>query len=255
VHLDGLREDHDRSVCQDGVFARAVQAIGAAKARGFRVGVNCTLFNDAQAPRVRQFFDFCRDMGIDGITVSPGYAYERAPDQKHFLNRRQTKDLFRDILRDLKTRKWPLAQSILFLDFLAGNQSYRCTPWSNPTRNVFGWQRPCYLLGEGYASSFKDLMEATPWDEYGTGRYEKCADCMVHCGYEGTAVEDAVRHPLKALRIKLRGIKVEGERAPEILLDRQRPARHVFERNVAEILDGQDLLEREPGTKSIGSVT
>jgi hopanoid biosynthesis associated radical SAM protein HpnH len=213
--------------------------------------VNCTLFNDAQAERVRQFFDFCGEIGVDGITLSPGYAYERAPDQKHFLNRRQTKNLFRDILRDAKTRKWSLAQSILFLDFLAGNQSYRCTPWSNPTRNVFGWQRPCYLLGEGYASSFKELMEATPWDDYGTGRYEKCADCMVHCGYEGTAAEDAVRHPLKALRIKLRGIRTGGEMAPEISLDRQRPARQVFERNVEAFLTGRRIVEPEPRTESI----
>ena len=253
VHLDGLREDHDRSVCQNGVFDRAVRAIRAAKARGFRVGVNCTLFNDAQAARVRQFFDFCREIGVDGITVSPGYAYERAPDQKHFLNRRQTKTLFRDILRCARTSKWPLAQSTLFLDFLAGNQSYRCTPWSNPTRNVFGWQRPCYLLGEGYASSFKELMEATPWDEYGTGRYEKCADCMVHCGYEGTAVEDAVRHPLKALRIKLRGIRTDGEMALEIPLDRQRPAQYMFERNVAAILTDRPLVESELRSKRLDS--
>lgn len=253
VHLDGLRAEHDRSVCRGGVFDRAVRAIRTAKARGFRVSVNCTLFNDAQAERVRRFFDFCSEIGVDGITLSPGYAYERAPDQKHFLNRRQTKNLFREILRDVRTRKWSFAQSTLFLDFLAGNQSYRCTPWSNPTRNVFGWQRPCYLLGEGYAPSFKELMEATPWEEYGTGRYEKCADCMVHCGYEGTAAEDAVRHPLKALRIKLRGIRTGGEMAPEISLDGQRPARHVFERNVEAFLTVRRIVEPEPRTENIDS--
>ena len=253
VHLDGLREEHDRSVCQVGVFDRAVSAIRAAKARGFRVGVNCTLFSDANAARVRNFFDFCRDIGVEGITVSPGYAYERAPDQKHFLNRLQTKTLFREILRDATASKWSLSQSTLFLDFLAGNQSYRCTPWSNPTRNVFGWQRPCYLLGEGYASSFKELMETTPWDEYGTGQYEKCADCMVHCGYEGTAVEDAVRHPLKALRIRLRGIRTDGDMAPEIPLDRQRPARDVFDRNVAAILTGRRPAESELRPERIDS--
>jgi hopanoid biosynthesis associated radical SAM protein HpnH len=236
VHLDGLKDEHDRSVCQAGVFDRAVRAIAAAKARGFRVNVNCTLFNDAQPERVRAFFDFCRENGVDGITVSPGYAYERAPDQRHFLNRQQTKMLFRGILRNAKARKWEFAQSILFLDFLAGNQDYLCTPWSNPTRNVFGWQRPCYLLGEGYARSFKELMETTDWDGYGTGRYEKCADCMVHCGYEGTAVADAVRNPLKALKVKVRGIRTEGAMAPEIPLERQRPARDVFTDNVARFL-------------------
>lgn len=253
VHLDGLREEHDHSVCREGVFDRAVRAIRTAKTRGFRVGVNCTLFNDAQAERVRQFFGFCREIGVDGITLSPGFAYERAPDQKHFLHRRQTKTLFREILRDARVRRWPLSHSTLFLDFLAGNQSYRCTPWSNPTRNVFGWQRPCYLLGEGYASSFKDLMEATPWDEYGTGRYEKCADCMAHCGYEGTAVEDAVRHPLKALWVRFRGIRTEGAMAPEIPLDGQRPARYVFERHVAAALAGRPRVETEPRAKHLDS--
>ena len=132
--------------------------------------------------------------------MSPGYAYERAPDQAHFLNRAKTKQLFRDIFRRGRGGKaWSFSQSGLFLDFLAGNQEYKCTPWGNPTRTVFGWQRPCYLLGEGYARTFRELMDETDWDSYGTGNYEKCADCMVHSGFEATAVQDAVRHPLKAL--------------------------------------------------------
>ena len=137
-------------------------------------------------------------LGVDGITVSPGYAYERAPDQQHFLNRTRTKQLFRDIFRYGRRRRAGRSiQSGLFLDFLAGNQTYHCTPWGNPTRTVFGWQRPCYLLGEGYAKTFKELMEDTGWDKYGTGNYEKCADCMVHSGYEATAVMDAVSRPWK----------------------------------------------------------
>src|SRR5260221_724405 len=171
-----------------------------------------------------------------GITVSPGYAYERAPDQAHFLNRRQTKELFRSILRDAKERKWEFSQSTLFLDFLAGNQSYHCTPWSNPTRNVFGWQRPCYLLGEGYAKTFTELMTSTQWDDYGVGNYEKCADCMVHSGFEGTAVKDTVMHPLKALMVSLKGVEVDGEMAPDISLDKQRPADFVFSRHVEDSL-------------------
>ncbi len=159
--------------------------------------------------------------------MSPGYAYERAPDQEHFLNRRRTKELFRGIFAR-RRRSWSFNQSSLFLDFLAGNQSYHCTPWGNPTRNYFGWQRPCYLLGEGYAKTFKELMEETDWDAYGTGNYEKCADCMVHSGYEATAVMDTVRHPLKAAAVALRGVRTEGEMAPEISLDRQRPAEYVF---------------------------
>ena len=142
-------------------------------------------------------------MGVDGITVSPGYAYERAPDQQHFLNRTKTKELFRDIFRRGNNgRNWSFSQSSLFLDFLAGNQNYHCTPWGNPTRTVFGWQRPCYLLGEGYAATFRELMEETDWDAYGTGNYEKCADCMVHSGYEATRsmMQSLIRSRPRSLR-------------------------------------------------------
>ena len=234
IHLDGLEEEHDKAVDQKGVFKRAVKAIEAARDRGFRVNVNCTLFNTAKPEEVTEFLDFARDLGVEGVTISPGYAYERAPDQEHFLSRRQTKELFREVFRRGKGRKWRFSQSTLFLDFLAGNQSYHCTPWSNPTRNVFGWQRPCYLLNEGYAPSFKALMEETDWGSYGTGNYEKCANCMVHCGYEGTAVADTVKHPLKALKVALGGIPTEGEMAPEIDLSGQRKAVYSFEDFVAE---------------------
>ena len=190
---------HDRSVCQEGVYdTRGRGDQSSPRRKGFRVNINCTLFNNAEPERVADFFDTVTAMGVDGITVSPGYAYERAPDQQHFLNRAQTKELFRDIFRRGRGGKaWPFNQSGLFLDFLAGNQTYHCTPWGNPTRTVFGWQRPCYLLGEGYAKTFKELMEDTDWDRYGTGNYEKCADCMVHCGYEATAVIDTVQAPVE----------------------------------------------------------
>ncbi|KQV49667.1 adenosyl-hopene transferase HpnH [Massilia sp. Root335] len=234
VHLDGDEDMHDRSVCQPGVYRRAVAAIRRAKAAGFRVNVNCTLFNDARPERVAGFFDTLKDMEVDGITVSPGYAYERAPEQQHFLARSRTKQLFRDILAHGDGgRRWAFSQSSLFLDFLAGNQTYRCTPWGNPTRTVFGWQRPCYLLGEGYARSFRALMDETDWDAYGTGRYEKCADCMVHSGYEASAVEDTLAHPLAAARVALRGVATSGAMAPDIPLRDQRPAQHVHAHQVA----------------------
>ena len=236
VHLDGLEDEHDKAVDRDGVFEIATRAIKKARAAGFRVNVNCTLFDNAEAERTAGFFDFCMSLGVEGITVSPGYAYERAPDQEHFLSRRRTKQLFRDLFRMGRDRKWRFSQSTLFLDFLAGNQSYHCTPWGNPTRNVFGWQRPCYLLGEGYAPSFAALMEETDWDSYGTGKYEKCAECMVHCGYEATAVADTVANPLKALRVLLRGHETEGPMAPEIPLENQRPAEYIFESNVEKTL-------------------
>ena len=249
VHLDGDQGMHDHSVCQDGVYDRAAAAIKTAKERGFRVNINCTLFDGADPERVAKFFDDTMAIGVDGMTVSPGYAYERAPDQAHFLNRRKTKELFRDIFRRGRGHKWSFSQSSLFLDFLAGNQSYHCTPWGNPTRNYFGWQRPCYLVGEGYAKTFKELMEETDWDAYGTGNYEKCADCMVHSGYEATAVMDAVKHPLKALGVALKGVGTEGEWAEEISLDNQRPAEYVFSRHVEDAVarihaDRQAAAER-----------
>jgi len=245
VHLDGDQEMHDKSVCQDGVYDRAVKAIQAVKARGFRVNINCTLFNNADPERTARFFDTVKALGVDGITVSPGYAYERAPDQQHFLNRGKTKQLFRDILkRGRGGRNWSFSQSGLFLDFLAGNQTYHCTPWGNPTRTVFGWQRPCYLLGEGYVRTFRELMEETDWDGYGVGNYEKCADCMVHSGFEATAVQDAVKNPLKAAIVALRGVRTEGPTAPDIPLEGQRPAQYVFSRHVERMMS--DIDERKP---------
>ena len=234
VHLDGDREMHDRAVSQEGVFDRAVAAIKLAKSKGFRLSINCTLFDGAQPERVAAFFDEVMAMGVDGIMTSPGYAYERAPDQAHFLTRQKTKQLFRDILARGKGKGWKFTQSPLFMNFLAGNENYRCTPWGKPTRNVFGWQRPCYLLGEGYAKTFAELMETTEWAKYGTGAYEKCADCMVHSGYESTAVMDAVKSPIKTLAVAMRGPQTAGAMAAEIDLSAQRPADYVFSRHVQE---------------------
>ena len=237
VHLDGDKQDHDKSVCQEGTYDRAVAAIKAAKAKGFRCNINCTLFNNANPERMANFFDSVMEMGVDGITVSPGYAYERAPDQQHFLNRTATKQLFRDIFkRGNGGKNWSFSQSSLFLDFLAGNQTYHCTPWGNPTRTVFGWQKPCYLLGEGYAKTFKELMEDTNWDSYGVGNYEKCADCMVHSGFEATAVNDSIAHPLKLLKLSRKGVKTDGPMAPDIDLSKQRPPEFVFSRHVQQKL-------------------
>jgi hopanoid biosynthesis associated radical SAM protein HpnH len=252
VHLDGDKEMHDKSVCQSGVYDRAIKAIRIAKAKGFRVNINCTLFSDAEPERVANFFDSVVGLDVDGITVSPGYAYERAPDQQHFLNRTKTKQLFRDIFRrERRNSRWPIFQSGLFLDFLAGNQTYHCTPWGNPTRTVFGWQRPCYLLGEGYTKTFKELMEDTDWDRYGTGNYEKCADCMVHSGFEASAVMDAVKKPWKAARVALAGVRTDGPMAPDIPLDGQRPAEYVFTRHVEEKLI--EIAEAEAGAKEIAA--
>jgi hopanoid biosynthesis associated radical SAM protein HpnH len=240
VHLDGAKVEHDASVCQDGVYDRAVAAIAKAKQAGFRTIINATLFNNAEPEKVASFFDDVMAMGIDGISVSPGYAYERAPDQQHFLNRRATKELFRGIFarqgKGSWKGKWAFNQSSMFLDFLAGNQTFHCTPWGNPTRTYFGWQRPCYLLGEGYAKTFKELMETTEWDKYGTGNYEKCADCMVHSGYEASAVAETVRKPWKAAAQAMRGIRTEGAMAADIPLDNQRPAEYVFSRHVETAL-------------------
>lgn len=213
IHLDGLEPEHDHSVDRKGTFKKAVQAIQKAKARGFRVNINTTLFNDANPQRVAQFFDFAtNELNVDGITVSPGYSYEDAPRQDVFIGRKESKALFRKIFTHASNkRKWPLSHSSLFLDFLTGNQKYQCTPWSSPTRNIFGWQKPCYLLSdEGYAENFKELMTTTPWEKYGVGKNSKCNNCMAHCGFEGTAADDAFNHPLKTLWVSLRGPKLTG---------------------------------------------
>jgi hopanoid biosynthesis associated radical SAM protein HpnH len=235
VHLDGLKEHHDRSVSQEGVFERALSAIKAAKARGFIVNVNATIFDGHSAPDVAAFLDLTEKLGV-GVSISPGYAYERAPDQDHFLSRRKTKELFRQIFALGRGKRWNLLHSSLYLDFLAGNQSYHCTPWGMPTRNIFGWQKPCYLLGEGYVKTFRELMETTDWDAYGTGRYEKCANCMAHCGYEPTAADASFANPFKSLWIAFEGVRTEGSMAPEISLEGQRPAQYVFSRHVQQML-------------------
>ena len=238
IHLDGNQAMHDKSVCQRGVYDTAVEAIKLAKSKGFRVSINCTLFNDADPAEVASFLDDMKALGLDGITVSPGYAYERAPDQQHFLNRTKTKELFRGILaRGRGGRAWPFSQSINFLNFLAGNESYQCTPWGNPTRTVFGWQKPCYLLGEGYAKTFRELMETTEWDKYGVGKYEKCADCMVHCGFEASAVKDMVRRPWRAAAVALGGVRTEGAMAKDIPLEGQRRAEYMFSDHVGRKLE------------------
>ncbi len=238
VHLDGLKKHHDWAVCQEGVFDKAVKAIKAAQDRGFQVNVNATIFDGYPAEELAAFLDFATDLGVN-ISLSPGFAYERAPDQEHFLNRQKTKSFFRKVFAMGKERgrKWSLAHSPLFLDFLLGNQEMRCTPWGMPTRNVFGWQKPCYLLGEGYAETFDELMETTDWDSYGTGAYEKCGDCMAHCGYEPTAANIAFSNPLKMLKLAIRGLRTEGPMAAEIDLSNARPAEEHHERIVAEEME------------------
>jgi hopanoid biosynthesis associated radical SAM protein HpnH len=197
IHLDGLRNTHDHAVDRTGIFDIAVKAIKAAKARGFRVTTNTTIFKDADPTEVQRFFDFLSTLGVDGMMISPGYPYEKAPDQEHFLQREQTKALFREILAPYRAgqkKHWNFNASPLFLDFLLGEKDYECTPWGMPSYSLFGWQKPCYLLGEGYARSYKELIEETKWENYGhSSGNPKCTDCMVHCGYEPTAAEDAMK--------------------------------------------------------------
>jgi hopanoid biosynthesis associated radical SAM protein HpnH len=197
VHLDGLQERHDELVCRDGTFDIAVQAIKAAKGAGFRVTTNTTVFEGENAEALRAFFDYAAALGIDGMMVSPGYSYEKAPDQEHFLKRERTKELFRKVFAG---KQWDFNHSPFFLDFLQGKREYQCTPWGNPNYSVLGWQKPCYLMADGYATTYKELMAETAWDQYGTGHDPRCADCMVHCGYEATAVTDAMSSPAKIAR-------------------------------------------------------
>ena len=217
VHLDGNRERHDAIVGRQGVFDLAVDAIKTARSMGFRVTINSTLYEGVTAQEAAEFFDFAMGLGIEGITVAPGFSYERASQKEVFLQRTNSKQLFRDIFKIGKNRKWKFNHTNLYLDFLAGNQIYQCTPWGNPTRNIFGWQRPCYLLEDGsHASSFKELIEETQWDNYGVGCNPKCVQCMLHSGFEPSAVNDMLTHPLKALRVSLRGPRTDGPMVPDL---------------------------------------
>jgi hopanoid biosynthesis associated radical SAM protein HpnH len=189
VHVDGQKEHHDFSVCREGGYDLAIEGIREAIKRGFRVTTNTTLFDGADPKSVRAFFDEMMAVGVEGMMLSPGYSYEKAPDQKHFLGRARTRRLFRAILSNRK-KSWQFNQSKLFLEFLMGKRTYACTPWGMPTYNVFGWQKPCYLLQDGYADTFQELMDSVEWKNYGTeSGNPKCANCMVHSGYEASAVD------------------------------------------------------------------
>jgi len=189
VHLDGQKEHHDFSVCREGGYELAVEGIKAALARGFRVTTNTTLFDGADPKSVRAFFDETMELGVEGMMLSPGYSYDKAPDQKHFLGRARTRRVFRAMLANRK-KTWQFNQSPLFLEFLMGKQEFKCTPWGMPTYSIFGWQKPCYLLQDGYAETFSELMAETEWANYGTeSGNPECANCMVHSGYEASAVD------------------------------------------------------------------
>jgi hopanoid biosynthesis associated radical SAM protein HpnH len=204
VHIDGLRQRHDDAVARAGVFDEAVAAIREAKARGFRVTTNSTFFTTDSPETVRSVLDFLNDdLEVDSMMISPAYAYEKAPDQEHFLGVEQTHRLFRAAFGDGRRRRWRLNHSPLFLDFLEGKVDYQCTAWGIPSYSVFGWQRPCYLMADGYVPTYKELVETTEWDRYGRGRDPRCANCMAHCGYEPTAVVatmSSLRQSLRALR-------------------------------------------------------
>jgi hopanoid biosynthesis associated radical SAM protein HpnH len=205
IHIDGLRERHDESVEREGVFDKAVAAIRTAKARGFRVTTNTTFFTHDSPRNVRDVLDFLNDdLGVDEMMISPAYAYERAPDQEHFLGVKQTRELFRDAFADGRRKRWRLNHTPLFLDFLEGKVEYDCTAWGIPSYSLFGWQRPCYLMSDGYAQSYKELIETTDWSKYGRGRDPRCENCMAHCGYEPTAVLETMRSPRQYLRALVR---------------------------------------------------
>jgi hopanoid biosynthesis associated radical SAM protein HpnH len=203
VHLDGLRERHDQFVERSGVFDKAVEAIREAKERGFRVGTNTTFLNTDTPETVREVLDYLNDdLGVDSIQISPAYAYEKAPDQDHFPGVTQTRALFRAAFADGARKKWRLNHTPLFLDFLEGKVDYQCTPWGIPSYSIFGWQRPCYLMSDGYAKTYKELLETTDWSKYGRGNDPRCDNCMAHCGYEPTAVTmttGSLKQSLRAL--------------------------------------------------------
>jgi hopanoid biosynthesis associated radical SAM protein HpnH len=204
IHIDGLRERHDEAVDREGVFDEAVAAIREAKARGFRVTTNTTFFNTDTPKTVRDVLDYLNDdLGVDAMMISPAFAYQKAPDQEHFLPTDQTRELFRQAFADGRRKRWRLNHSPLFLDFLEGKVDYQCTAWGIPSYSVFGWQRPCYLLADGYTETYKELIETTDWDAYGRGRDPRCANCMAHCGYEPSAVIATMGSLRQSLRAAL----------------------------------------------------
>jgi hopanoid biosynthesis associated radical SAM protein HpnH len=201
VHIDGLRERHDESVEREGVFDKAVAAIAAAKRSGFRVTTNTTFFTHDTPKNVRAVLDFLNDdLKVDEMMISPAYAYEKAPDQEHFLGVEQTRRLFSEAFAGGRRKRWRLNHSPLFLDFLEGKAEFDCTAWGIPSYSLFGWQRPCYLMSDGYASTYKELLETTDWSSYGRGRDPRCENCMAHCGYEPTAVLQTTRSLRQSLR-------------------------------------------------------
>jgi hopanoid biosynthesis associated radical SAM protein HpnH len=201
VHLDGMRERHDRFVEREGVFDKAVEAIGEAKRRGFRVSTNTTFLTTDTPETVRQVLDFLNDeLEVDAMMISPAYAYEKAPDQEHFPGVTQARKLFSEAFADGRRKRWRLNHTPLFLDFLEGKVDFQCTPWGIPSYSVFGWQRPCYLMADGHTATYKELLETTDWEKYGRGRDDRCANCMAHCGYEPTAVLASTRSLRESLR-------------------------------------------------------
>jgi hopanoid biosynthesis associated radical SAM protein HpnH len=204
VHIDGLRERHDESVSKEGVFDQAVAAIKLAQEKGFKVNTNTTFFNTDTPQTVIDVLDYLNDeLGVDDLQISPGYAYEKAPDQEHFLGVEETREMFRKAFSDGRRKKWRLMHTPLFLDFLEGKVEYECTAWSIPSYSLFGWQKPCYLMSDGYVSSYKELIETTEWEKYGRGKDPRCANCMAHCGYEPSAViatMSSLKEGIRALR-------------------------------------------------------
>lgn len=219
IHMDGLEEEHDEAVCRDGVYKKAIAGIKEAVSRGFRVTTNTTLFENAKPERVRAFFDEMMKMGVEGMMLSPGYSYPKAPDQDNFLERRSTYRLFRKILHGAK-RSWVFNQSPLFLEYLAGDRHFECTPWGNPTYNIFGWQKPCYLLQEGYTDSFANLIKEVDWENYGQASGNpSCANCMVHCGHEPTAVDHTFgswRGFLDTVKATIFGLKISSPESAQM---------------------------------------
>jgi len=249
VHMDGLEEHHDFAVCREGTYQRATEGIRLAVQRGFRVTTNTTLFEGADPNAVRAFFDEMMALGVEGMMLSPGYAYDKAPDQTGFLKRRETNGLFEMILSNRRAgkRRWVFNQSPLFLEFLMGRREYECTPWGMPCFNIFGWQKPCYLLQEGYADSFADLMRETEWDNYGhASGNPKCANCMVHSGYEATAVNHTFSSfgglvaTVKAMVFNAYANPGAKERLAEEARKPHGPARHLVQLGLAEDVEGAD---------------
>ena len=195
IHMDGMEEKHDESVARKGVFKKAVQGIELALSQGYRVCTNTTIFKNSDVEDLWEMFRLVKKIGVEGSMISPGYDFEDAPDRDLFLTRQESRNIFKKLLDPTRTGGMKFYNNPLYLNFLQGDREYQCTAWSNPTYTVLGWRKPCYPLADEHVQDVNELYEAGLWQKYGVGNDPRCANCMMHCGFESATIFQAISTP------------------------------------------------------------